>query len=195
MTLEKTAISGAYVVTHRVFPDERGFFREWFKAEDFLPVDKSFSVLQANFSKSKKSVIRGMHYSLAPQGQSKIVTCVSGEITDVLVDLRVGSPTFLQVEYIALSEDSGKVVYIPSGIGHGFIVKSDFSSVVYLTSSVFMPEFEQSICPTDPELGIVWPLLVGERAVISQKDGEAQTLSSARNSGKLPIYFERSFFI
>jgi len=194
MTLKKLAISGAYIATHKVFPDERGLFREWFRAEDLSNIDESFSVQQANFSKSKKWVIRGIHYSLAPQGQSKIVTCVSGEITDVLVDLRVGSPTFLRVEYIELSEGSGNVAYIPSGIGHGFIVKSDFSSVVYLTSSEFLPQYEQSICPTDPELGITWPLPTGEQGIISKKDEEAQTLSTAKSMEKLPIYVGKNTF-
>ena len=194
MKLEKLSISGAYIATHEVFPDERGLFREWFKAEDMQHVDKTFSVRQANFSKSKRWAIRGMHYSIAPQGQSKIVTCVSGEFTDVVVDLRVGSPTFLQVEYIELSEESGNVVYIPSGIGHGFIVKSNFATAVYLTSSEYMPEYEHSICPTDPELGIAWPLPSSERAIVSQKDEEAQTLSTAITLEKLPIYSEGKLF-
>ena len=126
MTLEKLSITGAYVANHHVFPDERGIFREWFKSEEILSIDKNFTVKQANFSRSKRWVIRGIHYSLAPQGQAKIVTCASGSVLDVIVDLRLGSPTYLEVEYIELSEESGKVVYIPSGVGHGFIVKTEF---------------------------------------------------------------------
>jgi len=135
MTLHKLSIEGAYLLTHRVFPDERGLFREWFKAEEIASIDKDYSVQQANYSKSKQWVIRGIHYSLAPEGQSKVVTCADGKIVDVLVDLRLNSPTYLKVEYIELLEDSGNVLYIPSGVGHGFIVESESAAIVYLTSS------------------------------------------------------------
>jgi len=188
MTLQELSISGAYVATHRVFPDERGLFREWFKAEELVTIDKSFSVQQANYSKSKQSVIRGIHYSLAPQGQAKVVTCASGQIVDVMVDLRVGSPTYLKVEYLELSEDSGRVIFIPTGVGHGFFVKSESAAVVYLTSSGYAPEYEKAISPTDPELGISWTIPVGEFAIVSKADTEAPTLAQARESGDLPTF-------
>ena len=140
MTLKKLNIDGAYIATHKVFPDERGIFREWFKSEEILSIDRNFEVKQANYSNSKRWVIRGIHYSLAPEGQAKVVTCASGSIIDVLVDLRIGSPTYLTVEYIELTEVSGEVIYIPTGVGHGFIVKSDFASVVYLTSSGYITD-------------------------------------------------------
>jgi len=186
VTLQELSIKGAYLATHRVFPDERGLFREWFKADEIATIDTAFSVQQANYSKSKQWVIRGMHYSLAPEGQSKVVTCASGAIVDVLIDLRLDSPSYLKVEYIELSEDSGSVVYIPSGVGHGFIVESESASVVYLTSSGYSPEFEKAICPTDPALGIKWPLPIGEIGTISKADTEAPTLLQARESGNLP---------
>ena len=186
MTLQELSIEGAYLATHRVFPDERGLFREWFKAEEISTVDKAFSVQQANYSKSKQWVIRGIHYSLAPEGQSKVVTCASGAIVDVLIDLRLDSPTYLKVEFIELTEDSGSVVFIPSGVGHGFIVESESASVVYLTSSGYSPEFEKAICPTDPALGIKWPLPIGQIGTISKADTEAPTLLQARESGNLP---------
>ena len=188
MTLQELSISGAFLATHRVFPDERGLFREWFKAEEVASIDKSFSVQQANYSKSKQFVIRGIHYSLAPEGQAKIVTCVSGQIIDVIVDLRVDSPTYLLVEYIELSEDSGKVVFIPTGVGHGFFVKSESAAVVYLTSSGYAPDFEKAIRPTDPELGINWPIPLSELGIISKADTEAPTLAQAKESGDLPIF-------
>jgi len=186
VTLQELSIEGAYLATHRVFPDERGLFREWFKAEEISTVDKAFSVQQANYSKSKQWVIRGIHYSLAPEGQSKVVTCASGAIVDVLIDLRLDSPTYLKVEFIELTEDSGSVVFIPSGVGHGFIVESESASVVYLTSSGYSPEFEKAICPTDPALGIKWPLPIGQIGTISKADTEAPTLLQARESGNLP---------
>lgn len=186
MTLRELSIEGAYLSTHKVFPDERGLFREWFKAEEIASIDYGFSVQQANYSRSKQWVIRGIHYSLAPDGQSKVVTCASGAVIDVLVDLRLNSPSYLKVDYIELSEDSGSVVYIPSGVGHGFIVQSESASVVYLTSSGYSPEFEKAICPTDPALGIEWPLPVGQLGVISKADTEAPTLAQAREEGILP---------
>ncbi len=188
MSLQELSIRGAYLLIHRVFPDERGLFREWFKVEQISSIDEDFSVQQANYSKSKKSVIRGIHYSIAPQGQTKVVTCVSGAITDVLVDLRVGSPTYLKVEHIQLSDDSGDVVYIPTGVGHGFIVETETASVAYLASSMYAPEFEKAICPTDPALGITWPLQPGEIGIISQADTSAPTLTQAASSRILPIY-------
>ena len=188
MSLQELSLAGAFVATHRVFPDERGLFREWFKAEEIASIDKDFSVQQANYSKSNQWVIRGIHYSLAPQGQAKVVTCASGKIVDVLVDLRTGSPTYMKIEYIELSEDSGKVVYIPSGVGHGFIVESETAAVVYLTSSGYAPEYEKAICPTDAELGINWPLPVGELGIISKGDTEAPSLAQAKESGNLPTF-------
>ena len=188
MTLQELSISGAYVVTHKVFPDERGLFREWFKAAEIESIAETFSVEQANYSKSKKFVIRGIHYSMAPQGQAKLVTCASGQIVDVLVDLRVGSPSYLKIEYVELSEDSGKVVFIPTGVGHGFVVQSESAAVVYLTSSGYAPEYEKAITPTDTELGIIWPIPLGELGVISKADTEAPTLAQAKESGILPTF-------
>ena len=188
MSLHELSIAGAYLATHKVFPDERGLFKEWFKAKEIASINKDFSVHQANFSKSKQWVIRGIHYSLAPQGQAKVVTCASGKITDVTIDLRVGSPTFLSVEYVELSEDSGNVIYIPSGVGHGFIVESETAGVVYLTSSGYAPEYEKAVCPTDIELGINWPLPVGEPGIISRADTAAPSLVQAKESGTLPTF-------
>ncbi len=188
MTLQELSISGAYVVTHKVFPDERGLFREWFKADEIESIDETFTVEQANYSKSKQFVIRGIHYSVAPQGQAKLVTCASGQIVDVLVDLRVGSPSYLKIEYVELSEDSGKVVFVPSGVGHGFVVVSESAAVVYLTSSGYAPDYEKAINPTDQELGIIWPIPLGELGVISNADTQAPTLAQAKELGILPTF-------
>lgn len=187
MKLEKLSILGSYVVIHKVFPDERGLFREWFKAEQMELIDKSFIVKQANYSNSKQSVIRGVHYSLAPEGQAKIVTCVTGRIIDVLVDLRVGSPTYRQVEYVHLSEDLGTVVFIPAGVGHGFCVESESADVVYLTSSGYAPNYEKAINPIDPDLGINWPLSQDD-AIMSDADRNAPGFTQALAAGHLPQF-------
>lgn len=188
MSLQELSIVGAHISTHNVYPDERGIFREWFKAEQMDFIDASFQVKQANLSGSKQWVIRGIHYSLAPQGQAKIVTCASGRIIDVLIDLRENSPTFLNVHQVELTAESGKVVYIPTGVGHGYMVESDYAAVTYLTSSEYAPQFEKAICPTDPKLGIKWPLPTGESGIISRTDSEAPTLAQARKLGSLPTF-------
>jgi dTDP-4-dehydrorhamnose 3,5-epimerase len=106
----------------------------------------------------------------------------------VLVDLRKYSPTYLKVEYVQLSESSGSTVFIASGVGHGFIVETESAAVVYLTSSVYAPQFEKAICPTDPDLAINWPLPDGVGYVISPADASAPTLSQTDAAGDLPKY-------
>jgi dTDP-4-dehydrorhamnose 3,5-epimerase len=188
MNVQRLEIDGCFALEHKVFPDERGLFKEWFKAEETRKLAPNFEVEQANFSISKRGVIRGIHYSLAPAGQSKLVSCAQGGITDVLVDLRKGSPTYLKVEYAYLSESSGATLFIASGVGHGFIVETESAAVVYLTSSVYAPQFEKAICPTDPHLAIHWPLPDGVGHVISPADASAPTLRQADAAGDLPKY-------
>lgn len=188
MSIVKLGISGCFVLEDSTYPDDRGLFREWFKAEEISTVASTFSVQQANFSYSRKGVVRGIHYSLAPEGQSKLITCVYGQVTDVLVDLRKGSPTYLSVEYINLEAKSGKTVFIASGVGHGFIVESEEASVVYLTSSPFAPDFEKNINPIDPVLGINWNIPVGAEMVLSPTDRSASSLQEADAAGSLPTY-------
>jgi dTDP-4-dehydrorhamnose 3,5-epimerase len=188
MNVQRLEIDGCFVLEHRVFPDERGLFKEWFKAEETRKLAPDFEVEQANFSISKRGVIRGIHYSLVPAGQSKLVSCAQGGITDVLVDLRKNSPSYLKVEYAYLSESSGSTLFIASGVGHGFIVETESAAVVYLTSSVYAPQFEKAICPTDPDLAIHWPLPHGVGYVISSADASAPTLSQADAAGDLPKY-------
>jgi dTDP-4-dehydrorhamnose 3,5-epimerase len=188
MTVQKLAIDGCYVLEHKVFPDERGLFREWFKASHLVEINSDFSVQQANYSHSKMGVLRGIHFSLAPEGQAKLITCAQGKVLDVLVDLRKGSPTYLSVEYVELTSDSGKTVFIASGVGHGFVVQSEDASVVYLTSSAFSPEFEKNLSPLDPVLGINWALPKGVNLILSAADKEAPTLTELEKSGLLPRY-------
>ena len=188
MNAQRLEIDGCFVLEHKVFPDERGLFREWFKVEETRKLSPNFEVQQANFSISKRGVIRGIHYSLAPEGQAKLVSCAHGKITDVLIDLRKGSPSYLKIEYVQLSESSGTTVLIASGVGHGFIVESESAGVVYLTSSAYAPQFEKAICPTDPDLKIHWPHPDGGGYVISPADANAPTLSQADVAGDLPNY-------
>ena len=189
MKLTPLGIKGAWLAESSVWNDERGSFQEWFKGEEIFRVTGfKFSVEQANISVSKKNVIRGIHYSLAPGGQAKWVTCVNGSITDVVVDIRPNSPTYKKIEYINLQPGDGKSLLIGSGLGHAFISLEDNTNICYLLSSPYSPEFEYSIHPMDPELNINWNLELGSdnSAVISSKDLDAPTLETRRLEERLP---------
>ncbi len=168
MKVMPLAISGAWIIESPVFPDDRGIFREWFKLEvlkeNGVP---AFEVRQANTSISKKGVIRGIHYSPEINGQSKLVTCTSGSVLDVIFDLRPDSNTYGDHAEVELSESVGKCVYISSGLGHGFQALEEDSVVTYLLDKEYSPENEFSINPVDPNLSIKWPILDFH---ISEKD-------------------------
>ena len=190
MKITRLGIEGAWFAESEVWPDERGFFREWFKQEDvFRETGLNFSVQQANFSMSGKGVVRGIHYSLAPLGQAKWVTCVSGSIVDVVVDLRPNSRTFKKIEYIELNPKDGKAILIGSGLGHGFISKEDHSGVSYLLTSPYSPAHEFDISPMDKDLGITWiDEHDGEtKIILSPKDLSAPSLKARLEQGELPI--------
>ena len=188
MRIEELSIPGCQILEHSIFPDERGLFREWFKYSEVSKLHSNFNVQQANFSYSKQGVVRGIHYSISPEGQAKLITCAHGQIKDVLVDLRVGSPTFLKVEYVTLKADSGATVFIASGVGHGFIVESESASVVYLTSSPYAPKFEKAISPIDPALGINWEISSGAKLILSDADKNAPSLQEVELAGNLPAF-------
>lgn len=180
-------IEGSFVSEHNVYRDERGLFREWFKKSDFQSNNLDFDIAQANHSTSGKNVLRGIHYSKSPKGQHKLVSAAYGEVLDVIVDLRVGSPTYLKVEKVRLNSESGDVLFVPSGVGHSFFVVSEVASVVYLTSSEFDADNEKTISPLDPELGLKWPVSA-EELVLSERDLSAPTLALAISAGHLPTY-------
>lgn len=189
MKLRPLGIEGVWLAESPVWSDERGFFREWFKSERVKATTGiDFSVQQANISQSQRGVIRGIHYSLAPQGQSKWVTCVQGSILDVVVDIRPKSPTYKKYIVVNLQGNEGRALLIGSGLGHGFLTLEDNTSISYLLSSPYSPEFEFEIQPTDPELNIDWHLqLIGDTSVIiSDKDAQAPTLAELIGQGKLP---------
>jgi dTDP-4-dehydrorhamnose 3,5-epimerase len=191
MNLKPLGIEGAWVAESEIWKDQRGFFREWFKFDEILKATKiDFSVQQANFSISQKGVIRGIHYSLAPEGQSKWVTCVSGSIVDVIVDIRPDSPTFKQVEYVTLTPENGISVLISSGLGHGFLSLEDNSGVAYLLSSPYSPQFELDISPTDKTININWSKLLNGLSsfTFSEKDLNAASLQSRIDNSELPSY-------
>jgi len=189
MKLSPLKIDGAWVAESPVWPDNRGFFREWYQRDTILEATGiDFSVAQANFSLSSQGVFRGIHYSLAPKGQAKWITCVSGSIIDVVVDLRVDTPTFNMIEDIELERGDGKSVLIGSGLGHGFYSKENDSGVAYLLNSSYSPENEYGISPKDPELNIAWPngFFKSINQNISIKDLQAPTLRERQEQGELP---------
>lgn len=188
MKIQPLGIDGCFLINHDVFPDDRGLFREWFKASALEGIGIEFQIAQANFSVSKKGVIRGLHYSLAPEGQSKFVTCVQGGILDQLVDIRVGSPTYLEKVCIELESDSGNSVLIASGVAHGFSVPRETSAISYLTTSEFSSSFEKGINPLDRKLNVNWRLPESTSSVISKADLDARDFEFALDNDLLPMY-------
>ncbi|MHB2024763.1 MAG: dTDP-4-dehydrorhamnose 3,5-epimerase family protein, partial [Mycobacteriales bacterium] len=158
MQISELLVPGAWVFTPRQFPDERGIFLEWFKAEAFeAAVGHRFQVAQANHSVSKRGTLRGVHYADVPPGQGKYVYCTSGAVLDVVVDLRVGSPTFASYDSVRLDHEDRKAVYIAEGLGHAFLALSEEASVAYLCSTQYNPSVEHAINPLDPALALPWP--------------------------------------
>jgi len=143
--LRELSIPDLFAMESPVWGDDRGFFREWFTAHDVEATGVPFHARQANLSVSARNVVRGLHYSLAPQGQAKIVTCVFGAIEDVIVDVRVGSPTFGHVEIVRLRAEDGTSVYLPAGVAHGFCVTSEYAALTYLLSSPYNAALELEI--------------------------------------------------
>jgi dTDP-4-dehydrorhamnose 3,5-epimerase len=186
MNIEPLPISGAWTLSPRIYQDDRGSFREWFKASALLEhADISFEPKQSNVSTSAKNVVRGIHYSLARQGQAKLITCLSGRIWDVIVDIRTGSPTFGQWEGVELSPENGKSVFISSGLGHGFSALENGSVAAYLLSSEYDPVSEKEINPLDPLLGIDWKI---STPILSEKDQKGPSLESRRDLHEIPHF-------
>ena len=179
-------IPGAFVLESSVWEDDRGFFREWFKLGDLEAAGVDFPIQQANLSMSKRNVVRGLHYSLAPEGQAKLVTCAYGELDDVLVDVRMGSSVYGRVEVVHLSADEERSVLIPAGVAHGFCVTSEIGALTYLLSSPFNAEMELEVNPFDKVLNIPWPL--SGDAITSEKDAKAPTLMQRLWAGQLPKF-------
>ena len=186
MNLRELDIVGLYVAESRVFGDDRGFFREWFKLSDFEAAGLSFAAEQSNLSMSVRNVVRGLHYSLAPRGQAKVVTCVFGTLDDVIVDIREGSPTYGAVVTVSLSADAGTTVVLPAGVAHGFCVTSETAALSYLLSSPYDAPHELEIHPMDPAINVPWAL-EGE-AILSEKDAAAPSLAQRRAAGQLPVF-------
>jgi dTDP-4-dehydrorhamnose 3,5-epimerase len=188
--VESLKIDGAWSYTPRQFPDDRGTFLEAFRGEEFAHLlGYRLDVAQVNCSVSRRGVIRGIHYADVPPGQAKYVSCARGAILDVVVDIRVGSPTFGAWEAVRLDEVNRRSLFIAEGLGHGFVALTDDATVLYLCSTGYAPGREHGINPLDPTLGIEWPLSeLGGARVLSDKDAEAPSLREALDAGRLPRY-------
>jgi dTDP-4-dehydrorhamnose 3,5-epimerase len=186
MNLKPLGIDGTWLAESPVWSDDRGFFREWFRSEDVkAATSREFGIEQANISLSSAGTLRGIHYSIAPRGQAKWITCVSGSIQDVIVDIRPNSKTFGQWIDVELKRDSGNAVFISEGLGHGFLALEDNTAVAYLVSTPFSPTDEFEINPLDEKIGIKWGIDLSSLK-ISEKDKIAPTLAERLAEGKLP---------
>jgi dTDP-4-dehydrorhamnose 3,5-epimerase len=187
-------IAGAWEITPAVHPDSRGLFFEWLTDHSFTEfAGHRLDVRQANCSVSAAGVLRGLHFAQLPPSQAKYVTCLSGSVFDVVVDIRVGSPTFGRWDAVTLDAHNHKSVYISEGLAHGFLALQDNSTVMYLCSAEYSPGREHTIAPTDPALAIEWPS--GHEWVISDRDAAAPTLAEVRAAGLLPTWDDARAFV
>jgi dTDP-4-dehydrorhamnose 3,5-epimerase len=190
MSFTPLKIEGSWVFTPKKFPDERGSFHEVFKLSLLSEtLGFGFEVKQVNQSVSKAGVIRGIHWADVPPGQAKYVFCSKGSIWDVVIDIRVGSPTFGQFDGEVISAENGKCVFIREGLGHVFLSLEDDTVVNYLCSEPFSPTTEHGINPLDTELAIPFGSMIsGANFEVSPKDEEAPSLQQAQAANLLPIY-------
>ncbi len=183
MKVTQTKLNGALVFEPKVFGDERGFFMETWNQQRYKEAGLDVNFVQSNLSKSAKGVLRGLHFQ-NPNPQGKLVQILTGEVFDVAVDIRQGSPTFGQWHGEILTGDNHKQFYIPEGFAHGFCVLSDTAIFSYMCTNLYSPKDETSLIWCDPFIGIDWPIKTPN---LSEKDENALTLEDIPNS-KLPLY-------
>ena len=194
MTFRELAIPGAWEITPTVHGDSRGGFFEWFTEAGFTEMTgHRFDLRQANCSTSAAGALRGLHFAQLPPGQAKYVSCVSGAVFDVVVDIRVGSPTFGRWDSVLLDDVDRRTVYLSEGLAHGFLALRD-SMVMYLCSAPYDPQREHTIAATDPAIGIQWPLPAAGM-LLSDRDAVAPSLAQVRAAGLLPTFHDAQAFI
>lgn len=174
----KLEIPEIVLIKPKVFEDERGFFLEFFKYSEFAKAGIDYNFVQDNHSKSKRGVLRGLHYQLKPRAQGKLIRCIKGRIWDVAVDIRKGSPTFGKWVAAILSEENKYMLWIPAGFAHGFVALED-SEIIYKCTEEYAPELERGIIWNDPEIGIKWPL---SQPIVSKKDAILPELKETENN-------------
>ena len=186
-------ISGSWKIEFQKFDDNRGFFYESFKEEDFKnQIGRNLNIKQTNTSSSSKGSVRGIHYALVPPSQAKLVQCQRGSIKDYVIDIRVGSPTFGQFEEIEINEKSASAVFIEEGLAHAFVALENQTVVTYFVTEKYNPEREKGINPFDKTLNVKWPDV---DLILSEKDKQAISLEEAKSQGLLPTLDECKKFI
>ena len=174
---KRLSIPDIILITPELFEDSRGYFLEVYKESEFKKFGIKESFIQDNHSKSIRGMLRGLHYQIHPKAQAKLIRCVKGEIFDVAVDIRKGSPYYSRWIGEYLSDKNKKMIYIPVGFAHGFLVMSDEAEVIYKISSEYSPEHERGIIWNDSTVGIDWP--VEENPIISEKDNKFPFIEEA----------------
>lgn len=185
MKVLPTALEGILIIEPDVFGDERGYFMETFHRKRYQQEGVDTEFVQDNLSFSAKGVLRGLHYQF-PRAQAKLVQVIKGEVSDVMVDIRKGSPTFGKWLRVDLSDKNMRQIYIPEGFAHGFCVLSDTAFLSYKCSDLYAPDSEGGILWSDPDLGIGWPV---NHPLLSEKDSQYPCLKDI-SLDRLPVYGE-----
>jgi dTDP-4-dehydrorhamnose 3,5-epimerase len=194
MQIRQLDIAGAWEITPQLHADARGLFFEWLTDQGFTSfAGHRLDVRQANCSVSAAGVLRGLHFAQLPPSQAKYVTCLSGSVFDVVVDIRLGSPTFGHWDSVLLDDRDRRSVYLSEGLAHGFVALQDNSTVMYLCSAEYNPQSEHTVAATDPALAIDWP--TEHKLVLSDRDAAAPTLEELRAADLLPTWEETQAFI
>lgn len=168
LTVNPTPFTGVYTIDTDAFHDHRGAFARWFDDKELEDILGDQHIVNVNYSRTvHKGSIRGMHFQFPPDTETKLVRCIRGRILDVIVDIREGSPTFLQHFSAELSEDNMRLLCVPKGFAHGFQSLEDDSEIMYLVTNYYSPENECGLNPLDPKLNIEWPLPIAD---MSDKD-------------------------
>ena len=175
LTVKNTKLQDVKIITPKVFGDNRGFFEETYSDRDFKEAGIDFNFIQDNQSFSAtRGTLRGLHYQLNPMCQAKLLRCTRGEILDVAVDIRRGSPQYAQWTSVLLSAENKKQLFIPRGFAHGFITLTDNVEVQYKADNYYAPECDGNISYKDPQIAVDWGM---EPVVLSDKDRQAPLLS------------------
>lgn len=193
MQVRELKIPGAWEITPQLHSDSRGMFFEWLTDKGFTGfAGHHLDVRQANCSVSAAGVLRGLHFAQLPPSQAKYVTCLSGSVFDVAVDIRVGSPTFGQWDSVLLDDRDRRSIYLSEALAHGFLALQDNSTVMYLCSAEYNPQREHTIAATDSALAIDWP--TGHALRLSDRDAVAPSLDEVQAAGLLPTWEEAQAF-
>jgi len=186
VTVRELAVPGAYELTPWVHRDERGTVAVPLHVDDLLAATGRdwFAVRQTILSRTVRGGVRGVHYTATPPGLAKVVQCPRGRVTDIVVDLRVGSPSFGRWDTVVLDERALNAVYLPIGVGHAFVAEQDDSVVSYLMTGTYRAETERAVSVRDPVLALPLPAAIR----LSARDRDAPTLAAAAAAGQLPAY-------